>query len=394
MNARLPAPLALCLLSIAACGGGSSIPGAVGGSSGQQGQLVGSDAAVSGSGDASGWTTLGNSDAGGAVAPNAAYYGRLAVSGGVPYAIYSDYSKSEKLTVMKLTSGKWTPVGSAGFTTESTYYYTLYVDGTTPYVAFVGYSSPYALTVMKYNGSAWVLVGNAAFASTSGYGTPTLAVSNGIPYVAFLDTSSYLHVMSLSGSAWVDLGGAPVSTYAYYCTMTIFNGTVYVAYNDENKSVMNLVTWSGTAWTLVAQSTYMIEEDWDPVLTVNNGTLFLIYYNYTYGVIVWKLSGSTLVSVGTLGSITNGDSVEYVSGTVNNNGVPFVAYDDESRDSDPEPRAATVKYFDATTSTWQLFAGYPNPCDIENTFIAADQTTGQIYLTYSDCSGYMTVQVH
>jgi hypothetical protein len=73
-------------------------------------------------------------------------------------------------------------------------------------------------------------------------------------------------------------------------------------------------------------------------------------------------------------------------------GVPFVAFDDENRDSDPEPRAATVKYFDGTA--WQLYAGYANPCDIENTFIAADQTTGQIYLTYCDCKGYMTVQVH
>ena len=48
--------------------------------------------------------------------------------------------------------------------------------------------------------------------------------------------------------------------------------------------------------------------------------------------------------------------------------------------------------------TWvwapQLYAGHPNPCDIEDTYISADQSTEQIYLTDSDCDGYMTVQVH
>jgi len=135
----------------------------------------------------------------------------------------------------------------------------------------------------------------------------------------------------------------------------------------------------------------MIDEDWGQILTVSNGVLYLIYSNSSYGVVVLKLTGSTLTSVGTLGSVTNGDYVEYVSGTVYN-GVPYVAFDDEARDSDPQPQAATVKYFDGIS--WQLYAGYPNPCDIENTYISADQSTGQIYLTYSDCNNQMTVQVH
>ena len=223
----------------------------------------------------------------------------------------------------------------------------------------------------------------------------SLVVANGIPYVAFVNSSSQLQVMTFNGTVWVSLGTGPVSTYAYKCVMTVLNGTVYVAYNDQTSSptTMKLVAWSGTAWSLVAQSTYTIDEDYGQLLTVSNGVLYLIYYNSTYGPIVWKLSGNSLVSVGTLGSISNGDYVEYVSGTVYN-GVPYVAFDDEARDSDPNPQAATVKYFDSATSTWRLYAGYANPCDIEDTYLASDQSTGQIYLTYSDCNGYMTVQVH
>lgn len=402
MNGRLPGLLAVCLLSVAACGGGSSAPGPVGGNSGQQGQLLGADAAVSGGGDASGWIAVGTNDAG-AIAPNAASYGRLSIAAGVPYAIFSDGSNSSKLTVMKLSGGKWTNVGLAGFTGEAAYTYTLYLDGSTPYVAYVGESS-YGLNVMKFNGSAWVLVGTANFATAYYYGALSLLVVNGTVYIAFADKNESLHVMAFNGTAWADLGGVPVSTtYAYNFAATVFNNAVYVAYNDESTSpaVMKLVMWNGAAWSVVATSTYTIDDSWDPVLTVSNNTLYLIYYNSSYdsttgvtcGPIVYLLSGNTLVSVGKLCSISNGDDVEYVSGTVYN-GVPYVAFDDESRDSDPEPRAATVKYFDATTSTWQLFAGYPNPCDIENTFIFADQSTGQIYLTYQDCNYNMTVQVH
>jgi hypothetical protein len=390
MKSMIRGVLALCVVSVGACGGAVENGFVDAGPGGQFNSLQrggGSDAST-------GWITVGGSTE---IAPNAALSGQVVASSGVPFAAFSDELHGGKLTVMKLVSGKWTTVGSAGFTPDQAYYFTLFVDGSTPYVVYASYVSG-GLTVMKYSGSAWTLVGSAGFASASSYGMASLAVVNGTVYVAFLDTSSsysgsILHVMSFGGTTWSDLGGQPVSTSAQYCAMTVFNGSVYVAYNDETAypNVLNLDMWTGTAWVHVAQSPNTIDEDWGQILTVSKGSLYLIYYNYTYGVIVLKLSGSTLTSLGVLGSVTNGDYVEYVSGTVYN-GVPYVAYDDESRDSDPQPQAATVKFFDGTS--WQLYAGYPNPCDIENTYISADQTSGQIYLTYSDCDGYMTVQVH
>jgi hypothetical protein len=402
-NARLAGCLALGLLSSAACGGGSGPSGPILPPAGQQNQLPTADAGVPTNADASGWTSVGSNDAG-AIAPNAADYGRLSIAGGVPYAIFHDYSHSSKLTVMKLSGGKWTNVGTAGFTGESSYNYTLYMDGTTPYVAYVG-SSAYGLNVMKFDGTNWVSVGSANFATSNYSTTPSLAVVSGTVYIGFTDSDGMLHVMSFTGSVWLDLGGVAVSTsYSYYFAMTIFNNTVYVAYNDETTypSVMKLAMWTGAVWSVVATSTYTIDEYCDPVLTVSNNTLYLIYYTYgsdpttgnTCGPIVYQLSGNTLVSVGKLCSISAGDYVEYVSGVVYN-GVPYVAFDDEERDSDPEPRAAVVKYFDATTSTWQLLAGYPSPSDIENTFLVVDPSSGKLYLTYEDWSaGGMIVQVH
>jgi hypothetical protein len=176
----------------------------------------------------------------------------------------------------------------------------------------------------------------------------------------------------------------------------MYNGYPVVAFSDSsggNYDVLTIMTFTGTAWTLLAYSNTMtISSNYgaDATLTVSNGMLYFIFYSYTYGPVVLVLNGGVLQSVGALGSISNGDDVEYVSGVVYN-GVPYVAFDDEARDSDPEPRAATVKYFDGTS--WQLYGDYPNTCDIENTCLAADQASGHLYLTYSDCQGGMTVQV-
>jgi hypothetical protein len=155
--------------------------------------------------------------------------------------------------------------------------------------------------------------------------------------------------------------------------------------------VLTLLTFNGTAWVPLATSTWTLDYDYgDTYITVSGGILYITFYSNTYGAVVAKLNGAVLEPVGVLGTISNGTNVEYVSGAVFN-GIPYVAFDDEARDSDPNPRAATVKYFDGTA--WQLYAGYPDSCDIENTYLVVDQTSGHLYFTYSDCSGAMTVKV-
>jgi hypothetical protein len=330
-----------------------------------------------------GWSTVG----GGEIAANAAAFGKLAVANGVPYAVFEDELNNGQLTVMKFTGAVWVTVGKAGFTPGDPNVYEIYVDGITPYVAFISYVDN-ALNVMKFDGTAWVNVGAPGFA-TAYLDHITLTVSGGIPYVAFADDSSQVRLMSFVGSTWSNVGGPAVAAAGSNVMLAFLSGSPYMAYYDS--STTYLVMFNGTAWVPVATSDISIDENWSPNLAVSNGTLYLTFYNYTNGPVVLKLNGSTLESVGPLGSIANGDSVEYVSGTVYN-GVPYVAFDDEARDSDPNPKAATVKFFNGTS--WQLYAGYPDPCDIEETFLASDQSNGRLYLTYNDCNGAMTVQVH
>jgi hypothetical protein len=344
-----------------------------------------------------GWNGLGGAGTG-EIAPTRASSGKIAVSNGVPYAAFSDSMAGGKLSVMKYSGKAWANVGIAGFTPDYVDSFVLYVDqGTgTPYVAFTGSSS--YLSVMEFNGVSWVNVGSSISASSSYYSSFDLVVSGGVPYVAFSDSSNQLHVQSLSGGVWTDLGGTYVSIDGQSPSLTIFNGQVTVAFTDSSGSsytgVFTIRSFTVTGWVTLATSSMTIGSSYQGTtsITVSNSILYVIFYSDTYGPVVLKLNGGVLTSVGALGSISNGDEVEAVSGVVYN-GVPYVAFDDESRDDDPEPMAATVKYYDTASGTWQLYAGYPDSCDIEDTYLAVDQTSGSLYFTYNDCNGAMTVKV-
>jgi hypothetical protein len=335
-----------------------------------------------------GWTAVG----GGEVAAGDAISGQLFSSGGTPYAVYVDINNGNKLTVRKFNGTSWALVGAAGFTpgTVTDYIYALSVYNGTPYVAFQDNLNGGNLTVMKFDGANWVNVGTADFDTL--YGSKiSLDVTTGTPYVAFMDYNGGLNVMTLSGSTWVDVGGNTISDYAGNIAMAVFNGHPYVAFNDYYNSRLSLMEYTGSSWVEAANTSDMIMEDYGQTLVVSNGTLYLIYYSSNDGAVAMKLAGSTLQSIGTPGSISGTDSIEYITGAVYN-GVPYVGFDDETKDSDPTPEAATVKYFN--NSSWQLYAGYPDPCDIELTTLAADQSTGHLYFSYQDCTGYMTVKVH
>jgi hypothetical protein len=253
---------------------------------------------------------------------------------------------------------------------------------------------------MEFNGVSWVSVGSSISASYSYYSSSfDFIVSGGVPYVAFSDSSNQLHVQHLSGTVWVDLGGTYVSSDGQNPALTVYNGQVTVVFSDSSGSNYNVLTvksFNLTVWvTLISTTSWTIGSSYQGTtsITVSNGILYIIFYSDTYGPVVLWLNGGVLTSVGDLGSISNHDEVEAVSGVVYN-GVPYVAFDDESRDSDPEPMAATVKYYDTASGTWQLYAGYPDSCDIEDTYLAVDPASGTLYFTYNDCNGAMKVQVH
>jgi hypothetical protein len=359
----------------------------------------GHDAPSDAPADSGGWSPVG----GGKVDPGAASFGRIAAMGGKVYAAFSDNMNGGNLTVMENGGGAtWTVVGAAGFTptlVDATNM-AITVDGSgAPWVAYVITDSdsgqPY-LFVSKFTAGSWVTQGGGAVSSITTQ--VSLVVMGGAPYVAFLDGSNLPHVMTASGGTWADVGTTPddsgldsgVPTFASTLVLGTDGTTLYLAYDDGAGNAV-LTKDVGGAWSTLATTTTTIDEPWDPKIIVSAGKVFLSFLNFSNGAVVLELNGTSLQSVGALGDIAGGDSIESVSGTVYN-GTPYVAFDDESRDGDETPEAATVK--DWNGSNWVLYAGYPNPCDIEETVLTADPSNGHLYLTYSDCSGDMFVQVH
>lgn len=345
-----------------------------------------------GPGDAgdAGWTGIGGD--GGEVSSGASF-GRIAAGGGNVFVAFSDSNASGQLTVMKAQGSSWTPVGNAGFTTSSvdSTYLAITVDASgAPWVAYVSsdpQSGNYVVTVAKFTGGSWVTQGAAGFAQPSG--AISLAVAGGAPYFAFTDSAG-LRVVTLNGGTWTDVALANALTLAFPVLGTD-GTTVYLAYDDMTQSQLVLAKLSGTTWSTLATSSTPMYDDWSPSVNVSNGNVFVGFGDATNGAVVLQLQGSALTSIGNLGDISGGDSIESPSFTVYN-GVPYVAFDDETRDGDPEPKAATVKYWDG--AHWTLYAGYPNPCDIEDTVITSDPSSGKLYLTYQDCNGFMAVDVH
>lgn len=331
-----------------------------------------------------GWSSVG----GGKVAKGAASDGKVAVVGGVTYAAFSDGANGGKLTVMREAGGAWVVVGTRGFspTSVGTSGFALAGDGTTLYVAF---TTANGVGVMKFAGNAWASVGPAETAVSGSVSTLFLAVASGKLYLGVGAASA--HVFAFSGTDWSDQATGLPSAVSSFLFATAPDGTLYAAYNDYGRSLLALAKYANGSWSELGTSEVTITEEWAPSLWATNDAVFIIFQNYQHGAVVLKWDGKSLDSVGPLGSISAGDSIEYVSGAVSA-GVPYVAFDDESRDSDPEPKAATVKQW--TGSAWTLYAGYPNPCDIENTYLYAETPGARLFLTYSDCDGDMTVQVH
>ena len=339
-----------------------------------------------GPGDAgdAGWTGIGGD--GGEVSSGASF-GRIAAGGGKVFVAFSDSNANGQLTVMQSQGSSWAPVGNPGFTTaavDSTYL-AINVDASgAPWVAYLMNG---AVTVAKFTGGAWVTQGAAGFAQPSG--AFSFAIAGGAPYLAFTDSAG-LRVITLGGATWTDVTIANALTLGFPVLGTD-GTTVYLAYDDLSANSLVLAKLSGTTWSTLATSTLAMYDDWSPSVNVSNGNVFVGFQDLTNGPVVLQLEGSNLTSIGALGDISGGDSIESPSFTVYN-GVPYVAFDDETRDGDPQPKAATVKYWDG--AHWTLYAGYPNPCDIEDTVITSDPSTGKLYLTYQDCNGFMAVDVH
>ncbi len=170
-----------------------------------------------GSGDPTGWNTLGTRGFSSTIYPVSV---SLAFSSTThePYVAYAEYDAgvTSLKSVVKLFNGtSWDTVGTERFSSGDVDYLTIAVSPTTgePYVAYKDTSAGSKMTVQKFNGTSWTTVGTAGFS----YGTSTIDgvkilfhVSSSLPYVAYEGG-----VMKFDGSTWVPVGSQWFSAGSY-----------------------------------------------------------------------------------------------------------------------------------------------------------------------------------
>ena len=112
-------------------------------------------------------------------------------SNDIPYIAYSDYTKSQKATVVKWDGFGWIPVGTSGFSADQAYYISLALDSADyPVVLYKDSGNNYKATVMKYDGTNWINIGNAGFSQGAVEYTSLALDSSNTPYVSYQDDAN------------------------------------------------------------------------------------------------------------------------------------------------------------------------------------------------------------
>jgi len=276
------------------------------------------------------WQKVGSSG----ISADWAAYISLAISNGTPYVAYSDLSNSGKEIVKKFDGNNWIIVGNAGFSADQVSFAPLAMYNGTPYVAFKDLANSSKVTVMKFDGNNWINVGSAGF-SAGEFSSLSLAIdNNGTPFIAYGDVANgeKATVMKFDGINWVNVGNAGFSAGTIvYTTIALYNGTPYVAYRDDaNSSKATVMKFDGNNWVNLGNAGFSADEVRYTTIALYNGTPYVAYCddaNSGYATVM-KFDGNNWVNVGNAGFSES--STIYTSIAIDNNGTPYVAYNDNS----------------------------------------------------------------
>ncbi|MHA6534097.1 InlB B-repeat-containing protein [Paenibacillus sp. BAC0078] len=233
-------------------------------------------------------------------------------------------------------SGKWTTVGSAGFSDGYMDYLRLAVENGTPYVTFQDTTNSGRLSVMKYTSTdGWKTLANTGLTQQTVYTTPIVA-RNGVPYIVYPDSAhdGRATVMKYSeGNGWTPVGNPDsLPPMGYNAALEIDQaGTPYIAFTNNFKVfVMKLDPADGN-WKFVGSTIYSSSSPSDIELKMDNGVLFLAYqYNFNgYKTVVMRYTEST--NWQKLGDGNFNNNGNYLSSFAVYDGQPYLAFGDKTQ---------------------------------------------------------------
>ena len=297
-----------------------------------------------------------------------ASYISLAFAGATPYVAYQDIANGNKASVMKFDGTDWVQVGSAGFSSGWVDNISLAIDSSgTPYVAYEDWAisgiSYAKASVMKFNGTTWEQVGAAGFSPNGASLTSIDIDSSGMPYVAYMEwiacgpttfnTCPKASVMKFNGTVWEQVDADFPIGGGYWIRIAIDSSdTPYVAYQAfQDWATMKgpkviVMKFNGATWEQVGTG---VSPSWVQFLSLsidNNGTPYVAYQDGANNIkaSVMKFNGITWEQVGAAG-FSLGNTYR-TSLAISSKNTPYVAYQDGAKDY----KASVMKF---NGSAWE-----------------------------------------
>lgn len=274
----------------------------------------------------------------------------LFVYDGTPYVAFTFSAYGNKCVVKRLEGNSWLTVGSGdSVSNDIAAGNSLYIDDEgTPYVAYeVG--NGHNARVYRLEDTSWVPLGSDGYASTGPAWHLSLAVYDGIAYLAYGDGHNgnapvvRWHELPVPppSSVWETVGSGPLSSpYSNFTSLFINDGIPYLAFSDNWEGDDRIVAerFVGNQWEVMGLNRYSAEFVRDGAVYVdeNTDTPYLAYINYDADIEVLKLVNSGgVIDWNTVGSTTSlSDSASDLSLYVHN-GVSYVAYADMDNSYSP-----------------------------------------------------------
>ncbi|MCK5218169.1 hypothetical protein KAR10_01525 [bacterium] len=244
-----------------------------------------------------------------------------------PYVAWHEPSLTftNQIIVKCYTGGSWIMVGSGSLNVNDNYpadYPRIAVGNNTPYVAWKEYNgAAYQIHVKHYADGTWVPDGGSLNVDSSMNATaPSITVFNSTPYVAWqeLDGTSWheqIYVKHYAGGVWVPDGDSlnlASNMNAVAPSITVFNGTPYVAWQESDGSTwceqIYVKHYAGGVWVLDGDCLNVVPDAnaTSPSIAVFNGTPYVAWQEFAswigcyqiyvkhYADGVWVLDGGTL----------------------------------------------------------------------------------------------------
>ncbi len=134
-------------------------------------------------------------------------------------------------------------------------------DGDTPYLTWAESTlNGYSVHAARWNGSAWVLLGGQVQAAGEQAVGPSIAIHDGVPYVAYQSFLgiTQVYVRRWTGAAWETLGGSANDNpglHARVPELVIVGGRPTVAFRQDDVGgsyyPVYIRQWNGLAWSIV-----------------------------------------------------------------------------------------------------------------------------------------------